>query len=422
MHPHHHGPVDGPASRARTVVRWILGVVAVATLVGAVVLWPGSRTDLLVDTALDIEQLDATVTDVEVSPCEGGDPAFSPDCETLGIHVTSGPTAGTDSSIVQTFDQRGIHVEPGDRIVVARTPGAPEGFEYAFVDFQRHTPLLILAGLFVLAVLLLSRLQGLRALAGAAASMVVLVVFLLPTLLAGSSPMFAAVVAASIIAFLAIYLTHGINDQATVALLGTLASLALVAVVALIFVGLCDFTGLVNTEATVLQITAGQVDLNGVLLAGIVIGSLGVLDDVTVTQVSAVWELRAANPTESPRAVYTRAIRIGRDHIASTVNTLVLAYAGASLPLLLLFTQSTQPLRRVLTGELVAIEIVRTLVGSIGLVASVPITTALAVLLVGASREEPSATMASGVDSQGMDRANEGDGEGEIGLLNGAPE
>jgi len=400
MHAHHHGPQDGTAARARAAVHWILGAVAAATVVGAVALWPGSRTDLLVDTPLDIEQHDATVTDVEVHPCDGGDAATSPDCETLQIRVTSGPTAGTDSSIIQTFEQRGIHVDVGDHIVVTRTPGAPEGFEYAFVDFQRQAPLLLLAGLFVLAVVLLSRLQGLRAIAGAAAAMVVLVVFLLPALLAGSSPMAAALVAASIIAFLAIYLTHGVNDQSTVALLGTLVSLALVAVLALLFVGLSDFTGLINTEATMLQITAGQVDLNGLLLAGIVIGSLGVLDDVTVTQVSAVWELRAANPDESPRAIYARALRIGRDHIASTVNTLVLAYAGASLPLLVLFTQSTQPLGRVLTTEVVAIEIVRTLVGSIGLVAAVPITTGLAVLLMGAIAEGGSDAVGAGDDPE----------------------
>ena len=393
--PGHHHTAAGDsrlAGRARLISRWILAAVGAATVVGLVVMWPGGREGLLVGTPLDVPQLDATVTDVDTGPCDGAAPEESaPTCETLTIDVTSGPTAGTSSTIIQTFEQRGIHVEPGDQIVVARTPGAPEGFEYAFVDFQRHTPLLALAGLFVLSVLLLSRFQGLRAIVGALISVTVLVVFLLPALLEGNSPLLAALVAASVIAFLAIYATHGLNDRSTVALLGTLTSLALVGLLSVVFVELADFTGLVTKEGTVLQITAAQVDLTGLLLAGIVIGALGVLDDVTVTQVSAVWELRETNPTEPPKAIYGRAIRIGRDHIASTVNTLVLAYAGASLPLLLLFTQSTQPLTRVLTGEIVATEIVLTLVGSIGLVASVPITTALAVVMVGTGRrsDEP---------------------------------
>ena len=148
-----------------------------------------------------------------------------------------------------------------------------------------------------------------------------------------------------------------------------------------------------DEEAVFLQISADQIDLTGLLLAGIVIGTLGVLDDVTVTQVSAVWELAAADPDRSARSLYSSALTIGRDHIASTVNTLVLAYAGAALPLLLLFTQSSQSFGQILNGEVVAVEVVRALVGSIGLVASVPITTGLAVAVVGrgvATMPEPS--------------------------------
>jgi uncharacterized membrane protein len=271
------------------------------------------------------------------------------------------------------------------------------------VDFQRKTPLLLLAALFAVSVLLLGRLQGLRALAGAAVSVLVLVLYLLPALLEGTNPLALALVASSIIAFVALYVTHGVNDRSTVALLGTLASLALVGVLGFVFVEASQLTGLVGEETSILRITAGSIDFQGLLLAGIVIGSLGVLDDVTVTQVSAVWELRAADAAATSREVYHSAIRIGRDHIASTVNTLVLAYAGAALPLLLLFTQSTQPLSRVVSGEVIAVEVIRTLVGSIGLVASVPITTALAVLLVGKGRTvppaEPEAAVVAGSES-----------------------
>jgi uncharacterized membrane protein len=135
-------------------------------------------------------------------------------------------------------------------------------------------------------------------------------------------------------------------------------------------------------------VTASALDLRGLLVAGIVVGALGVLDDVTVSQVSIVAALRRANPGLGWRLLYREAMSVGRDHVASTVNTLVLAYAGASLPLLLFFTQGDQPVERLLTSELIAVEIVRMLVGSIGLVASVPITTALAALVMGAGRAE----------------------------------
>jgi uncharacterized membrane protein len=164
--------------------------------------------------------------------------------------------------------------------------------------------------------------------------------------------------------------------------LGTLLSLGLTAGLAFAFSKLSHFTGFASEEALSIQAAGARVNLTGLLLAGIVIGTLGILQDVTVTQASAVWELRLANPGYGIRGLYRSAMRIGRDHIASTVNTLVLAYAGAGLPLLILFNLSRAPLGHVLTTEIVAQEIVRTLVGSIGLVAAVPITTALSALVV----------------------------------------
>jgi uncharacterized membrane protein len=167
-----------------------------------------------------------------------------------------------------------------------------------------------------------------------------------------------------------------------VAVLGTVTSLLLTCLLGVVFVDLTHLTGLATEEVGFLQAFGGNLNFSGLLLAGMVIGALGVLDDVTVTQVSAVWELREAKPHATPRELYRSGVRIGRDHIASTVNTLVLAYAGASLPLLLLFRTSGQRLGDVITGESIAVEIVRALVGSIGLVASVPITTGLAALVV----------------------------------------
>jgi uncharacterized membrane protein len=163
----------------------------------------------------------------------------------------------------------------------------------------------------------------------------------------------------------------------TVALLGTLAALALTALLGWAFFAASEFTGL-SEEASYLRLVTDVVDVRGLLLGGVVIGALGALDDMTVTQASAVWELRRADPAMTRRDLYRSALRIGRDHVGSTVNTLLLAYAGASLPLMLLFVLSDQSLGTVANSEVVAVEIVRTLVGSIGLVAAVPATTWLA--------------------------------------------
>jgi uncharacterized membrane protein len=185
------------------------------------------------------------------------------------------------------------------------------------------------------------------------------------------------------VAFVAIYLAHGLSTASTVALAGTIVSLVITTVLAFLAAGATSLTGLTDENAQTLRVTAQALDLRGLLVAGIVVGALGVLDDVTVSQVSTVGALRRANPGLSTVQLYREATRVGRDHVASTVNTLILAYAGASLPLLLFFSQGSQPIGRLLTGELIAVEVVRMLVGSVGLVLSVPITTGLAAAVLG---------------------------------------
>jgi uncharacterized membrane protein len=231
---------------------------------------------------------------------------------------------------------------------------------------------------FVAAIVVLGRWRGVGALAGLAMSLVVIVVFALPALLDGTNAVAVALVTAGAIAFVALFLAHGKTLATAAALLSTFASLGLTGLLAWAFLGFSNFTGFGDENVGFLDALGSQIDPRGLLLAGILIGSLGVLDDVTVTQVSAVWELKRAVPDISFAELYRRAVRIGRDHISSTVNTLFLAYAGASLPLLLLFSEAQQSFSSVATREIVAVEIVRALVGSIGLVASVPISTALA--------------------------------------------
>lgn len=370
------------ASGVGRVLGGLALAVVVLTLVGVAVLWPRDAPDDLLaqDGAFAVQLVDGTVTTIEQGPCPGTEEAAGIDCELVEVEVTSGPTAG-DTAVLQSVPgSTSGELGEGDAIVLGYTPDADEGFQYYFADRQRRGPLLWLGLLFAVAVIALGRWQGVRALVALGLSLAVIVAFVLPAILAGSSPVWVAVVGALVVAAMAIFLTHGVDQRSTVAFLGTALSLLLTALLAAVFVGTTRLTGLASEESTLLTVSAGQIDLRGLLLAGIVIGSLGVLDDVTVTQVAAVDELRRADPAAGPSRLWRGALRIGRDHIGATVNTLVLAYAGAALPLLVLFTQTDQGLVDVFNGEVVAVEVVRTLVGSIGLVASVPITTGLAVL------------------------------------------
>lgn len=385
-HTHHEHSHDEEPITTATTQRLLVGVVvalAAIAVVGLVLLWPdGERPVLAEELGMGAELVDATVTESGQAPCHGTAEADGIVCEEVGFDVTSGSTKGDTGSFQVPVTEAAVDFDVGDDIVLGYQPEVEPQFQYYFNDFQRDTPLVVLALLFVVAVVALGRWQGLRALLGLVITGVVMVAFLFPSVLDGHDPTAVALVSAVVIALVALYLTHGINERTTVALLGTFAALGVTAVLAAIFASLAQFTGFGTEDAFYLQIASTSVDIKGLILAGIIIGSLGVLDDVTVTQVSAVWQLHQANPEYGPRKLYGAAVEIGRDHIASTVNTLVLAYAGASLPLLLLFTQAGRRLVDVAAGELVAVEVVRTLVGSIGLVTAVPVTTALAVLVI----------------------------------------
>jgi uncharacterized membrane protein len=389
---HRHGAselADPPLPQAvrRGLAAAVLALTLVA-LVGVVVLWPTDVPEVIPPevSGADTRLVHGTVRSSDVAFCEGTDPEAGILCIEVQVELTSGPNAGRMVSY-QTSDAPATPIpEAGDKLVLGYVPSAPEGQQYFFADFQRDTPMLVLGLLFAVAVVALGRLQGVRALAALAVTLAVLVGFIIPALLDGRSPTAVAVVGSLAVLLIALYLSHGLNVRTSVAVIGTAASLGLIALLAAVFTGVTHLTGLASEEAVYLRLGADTVSLTGLLLAGIVIGALGVLDDVTVTQTSAVWELHAANPDADRRRLFTSALQIGRDHIASTVNTLVLAYAGASLPLLLLFQQSGRSLRELLTSEVVAVEVIRTLVGSIGLVAAVPLTTVLAVSVVTAGR------------------------------------
>ena len=369
--------------RALGAVLVLVVLAGVAAAVGLALLWPtGEGRDAARARAdqvgLTYERLAATVTEVTDRTCSYSAPDDPQACRTITTRVDEGPSQGTRVALPEfnlAYDRVSIRISPGDKVIVGYETSNDYFF---FVDRDRRTPLVWLAGLFALVVVALGRLRGALALIGMAVTLVVLVAFVAPSVLDGNDPVLVAVVAAAVIAFVSLYLTHGLNAHTTVALAGTLASLGLTLGLSRVFFGLSEFTGLATEEGLTLPLIAGDVDLASLLLGGAIIGALGALDDVTVTQVATVAELRYRSPQLPRRELIASGVRVGREHIAATVNTLLLAYAGAGLPLVLLFAVSDQSLAMVANSELIAVEIVRTLCGSLGLVAAVPVTTVLA--------------------------------------------
>jgi uncharacterized membrane protein len=382
-HGHDHSAGDAAVSaRARRVVTAVAVVLGVLTLVGVGVLWP--RHDphghlKTLNAAGDVYS--ATTISMQRGTCgtAGGD--TSQRCTRIRFRLDQGPDAGRFRTIEFAQTASAPNVGSGDKVVLNHINGAPRGFDYTYNDRQRRPVLLWLAVLFAVVVVALGRWRGVAALVALGASIAVILVFILPSMLDGNNAQLVAVVGASAVAFVALYISNGLRPLTTVALLGTLSALALTVVLATVFTDLAHFTGAQNEDALLVSIGTSSINLKSLVLAGMVLGALGALNDITVTQASAVGELRFHNPTMSRRTLYRSGLTIGRDHISSTVNTLALAYAGASLPLLMLFTLSAQSLGTVANGEIVAVEIVATLVGSIGLVAAVPVSTALAVLV-----------------------------------------
>jgi uncharacterized membrane protein len=377
-HVHGDGPVPASSRRTRRIITAVLVPAAIATLIALIVMWPGSERTA--PAAGGGQRTLATVTALAEQACPPGRPAGQR-CGTATVEVTEGPGADGEQTVDLPQGPGAPRLEVGDDVVLLYAPDAvPGGRSYSVVDQQRAGPLIWLVALAAAVILVFGRWRGLSSLAGLAVSFVILLYFVLPAILAGSPPLLVAVVGSSAIMFAALYLTHGVNAHTSVAIAGTLASLLLIGLLGTGFTSLLKLTGIGTDDSTYLSATQGDLDLRGLLLAGIVIGALGVLDDVTVTQAVTVAEM-AAGGQRSRRELYRSAIRVGRAHVGSAVNTIVLAYAGASLPVLLLIAASSEPIGDLLTGEFLTQEILRSAVGTIGLVASVPITTALAALV-----------------------------------------
>src|SRR3712207_2829455 len=317
----------------------LLVPVGLATVIGLVVLWPGdepTRAQQAAETFLPpgTTYPDGRVVSLQTFPC--GDPRTAQaGCATAVVEVLEGPGAGEYQQVDLAADVVANGVAEGDTVVLTRDLGAEGGASYQFYDFARTTPLLVLAVAFAVVTVAVARLRGLAALAGLAFAFFVLLQFVLPGLLTGSSPTLVSLVGSSAIMFVVLYLAHGFSARTTTALVGTLFGLALVTVLGSVSVAVARLTGLTSEETTQLATFDPTLSFSGLVIAGVVVAGLGVLNDVTITQASALWQLHEVDPAMGGRQLYRRGMTVGRDHIASTVYTIVFAYAGAALPLLL---------------------------------------------------------------------------------------
>jgi uncharacterized membrane protein len=359
----------------------LLVPVGLATLIGLFVLWPSgepTRAQEVAETYLPpgMTYPEARIVSLETLDCSTDPSAPPAQCATAVVEVLDGEGAGDFQQIQLQSEVVAAGLEEGDTLVLTRDGGAEGGAFYGFYDYERDTPIVVLGIAFAVVVGAVARLRGLASLVGLAFAFFVLLRFVLPGLLAEDSPILVSLVGSAAIMFVVLYLAHGFSARTTTALVGTLFGLTLVAVMGSLSVSAARLTGLTSEDTNTLYGYDPTLDFSGLVLAGIVVAGLGVLNDVTITQASAIWQLHEVSPEMTWRELYRRGMAVGRDHIASTVYTIVFAYAGAALPLLLLFEVYSQPWEVIVTSSALAEEVIRTLVGAIALVLAVPVTTA----------------------------------------------
>jgi uncharacterized membrane protein len=371
-------PGASPAGLPRTLAL-PAALLALATIVGLALLWPGAPQDRPAAGAAPAPTLAGEVAASRDESCGGGG---GQRCRVISVQV-AGTAERTEAAEIRLGPvELAPKVQTGDTVRLRAVPaidGAPAPEPYTLVAVDRSSSLIWLAIAFAVLIVALARWRGLLALAGFALSLGLITSFLVPSMLDGNDPVLVALVASLAVMWVTLVLTYGPGAQTMAAALGIAASLALAAVLAKAWVALARLDGRSSELAGALA-QGGTTSLEGIVLAGMVIGALGVLADTGVTQASAVIALRRANPALGARAVYRAAFAIGRDHLTATVHTLVLAYVGASLPLILVLSSTRTPIGDALDTQDIAEPVVATLVGSIALLASVPLTTGLAAL------------------------------------------
>jgi uncharacterized membrane protein len=368
---------SGPVTRILLVG---LALAALATVVGLVVLWPSGDRPASPYAAEGVTYPRAEVLSVGepcpvVTPGTGGDLPES--CDEVSVRVDD---RGVEATVTVPPGTLEGSLAVGDQVRLAALP-QEGGTQYAWVGADRTTPIAVMTAAFVLIVGLIARLRGLLALLGLVVAGGVVGLFMLPALLTGEPGLLVALVGSSAIMFVVLYLAHGVSVRTSTALAGTLFGLLVTAALGLLAIDAARLTGLGDESALQLRVHATELDFRGLLTCAVIVAGLGVLNDVTITQSSAVWELRDAAPELSRARIFSSGMRIGRDHIASTIYTIVFAYAGTALAALLLIALYDRPLLDVL-NEIISEEIIRTLASAIGLVLAVPVTTAIAVATV----------------------------------------
>ncbi|MFC3687827.1 YibE/F family protein [Aquipuribacter hungaricus] len=405
-----HGPDAGDGSvasrRPLVVMLGILLPLVLGSLVGLAVLWPSADaavagTGPLVDMS-DNVQVRGEVLGSAGEVCEGapadlledGSVPLSVLCASASVRLLSGPEEGDVVEVPLAPQVFTAGVEPGERVVLGRNATVsvegtvveadPDQVVYSWVDADRSRALVALAVGFVLLVVAVGRAQGAAAVAGLALTYVALAYVVLPALRQGESPVLVALCVSVPLLTVVLYLAHGFSTRTTAALVGTVFGLLATTGLAVWASSAASLDGLTDEDAYELSALTTGTDLRGIILCGLVVAGLGILNDVTITQVSAVWEIRALAPAARFGELFRSGMRVGRDHLASTVYTIAFAYAGAALPTMLLLGLYDQPLEQVLTSGAVAEEIARTAVGSIGMILAIPVTTAVAAASVAA--------------------------------------
>jgi uncharacterized membrane protein len=368
----HAGGRPADVRHARVVIV-LIALIAAGVVGGLITLWPPRHQVATVgaDTA------HGTVTASQPSACQSG----STGCTVaVTVRIDDGPDRGHTTQLTFVPGPTDPQLRVGERIRMGRQ-GSGSGAVYAFADIERTRPMLLLGLLFALVVLVVGRARGLAAMLGVAFAGISLVVFVIPALVAGESPTAVALIGGAAVVLVVLPLAHGFSVKTAAALIGTVAGMAVASVLSMLSVHAMHFTGTSSDEAATLKLLNSRSSVAGLLLCAAVFGAIGVLNDVTVTQASSVFEIAAADPGLDRRGLVRSAMRIGRDHIASTVYSLVLAYAGSALPLLLLFTITGQSTVDVLTSDALGPEIAASLIGATALVLVVPLTTLIAAAL-----------------------------------------
>lgn len=364
---------------------WLIPVILAA--VAAILLWPYFSSAKLPDGEMSTFG-EGTVRAEVLQIIEEGTIDLGGHLQSYQIarvNILEGKYAGIIMEVdygkrqVRSDDYR---LEIGDPIMVSISKSPDNVVNAYFVDFIRATPLLWLFATFSISILVISRWKGLRAMLSMIFSLFVIISYIIPHILAGEDPLRVSIIGSAVLLAVTLYLTYGWNLKSHAAVLGMILVLLLTGALAALFIVITRLNGSGNENTMFLmQMLDTPINLRGLFLGGLIIGALGVLDDIVTTQASAVFELYHANPSLGFRGLYQSAMRIGQDHVAATVNTLVLAYAGASLPMLLMFSLGRGDYGYLINFSFIAEEIVRTLVGSLGLIAAVPLTTAIAIWL-----------------------------------------